>query len=382
MSEANQPNPTIEYQSQPVGTPPQPKKRGGVLIAACLASALVGGLAGGSVMLANYPQPSNNESSNSSTVSVSETATSDLSDIINAALASVVTVGVDAGNAGGSGSGVVLNDEGYIVTNAHVVTLEGLTDAASITVQTSSGDTYVAELVGLDSTADIAVLKVDNEAAGLTPIQFASSSDLSVGDTTIAIGSPLGLSGTVTTGVVSALNRPILVANSEVDGSRQQPSTSISTIQTDAAINSGSSGGALLDGNGNLIGVNVAISSTAENSGSIGIGYAIPSDYVQRIVDEIIETGSASHGTLGVEIADADNGTGFPAGARVMGVTSGSPASESGLRENDVITKVDDNVIASSGQLTAVIKQYAPGTEVTLSYQRNDEEQSVTVVLS
>jgi len=358
---------------------------GGVV--ACLASALLGGIVGGTaVNLADGNNNSPVSTSSNVTQTVSEVSTSDLSETINKALPSVVTVGVVSDQAAGSGSGVVISQDGYIVTNAHVATLEGATDSGTITVQTSEGKTYDAELVGYDSTADLAVLKISDTAEGITPIKFASSSKAEVGSTTIAIGSPLGLSGTVTTGIVSALDRPIVVTSSQVDGrssNSQNPDTiALSAIQTDAAINSGNSGGALLDGNGNLVGVNVAIASTTNTSGSIGIGYAIPSDYVKRITNEIIKNGEGTHGSLGVTVNDyAENATSFSTGAQIQEVANGSAADEAGLQSGDVVLKVDDSVISSATQLTAVIKQDAPGTSVAVSYSRDGSTQTASVVL-
>jgi putative serine protease PepD len=370
------------------------KKATSITIAACLVSALFGGAVGGTVVAAGHTDGTGtNTSSTSSTPvtnTVSETTTTNLAATVKNSFSSVVTISAVSGQEAGTGSGVVINKDGYIVTNAHVATLEGATDQAKLTVQTSTGDTYTARLIGYDPTADVAVLKVDKNVKGIKPISFAPSSNLQVGSQTIAIGSPLGLSGTVTTGIISSLNRPIAVASSQVGQDKQsnpyaQQSTNtvaLSAIQTDAAINAGNSGGALLDANGNLIGLNVAISSTSQNSGSIGIGYAIPSDYVKRITTDIIENGRGTHGSLGVSVTDdAEANSSFTTGATVQAVSSDSPAAAAGLQKGDVITKVDDTVISSATQLTAVIKQDAPSTKVTVSYERDGKPNTTEVTL-
>ena len=358
------------------------------LVALSLISALAGGGVGGTIVALSDDGAtvSSTASRDSSVKTVSEVSTSDLTDVIQEKLSSIVTVSVVDGQSAGTGSGVVMNSEGYIITNAHVATLAGETDSGVITVQTSTGDTYDAKLVGFDPTADIAVLQIDKTAKGITPIEFASSDDVTVGSQAIAIGSPLGLSGTVTTGIVSALNRPITVESSEVSGSNapQQAANTValSAIQTDAAINSGNSGGALLDGNGNLIGINVAIASTSESSGSIGVGFAIPSDYVKRVASQLIADGKATHGYLGASITDyATVNSAFTSGAQIQNIEAGTPASKSGLQSGDIITKVNDNTIESATQLTALIKQQDPGSKVTITYLRGAESSTTDIVL-
>lgn len=358
------------------------------IIALSLISALVGGGIGGSVVALSDGGSSSSSTSASKVDTASEVTTSDLSKTINEKLSSVVTVSVVDSQAAGTGSGVVMNDNGYIITNAHVATLEGQTDQGKITVQTSTGDDYSAQLVGYDATADLALLKIDKNAKGIKPIAFASSNKLKVGTQAIAIGSPLGLSGTVTTGIVSALNRPISVQSSQVNADNSnnaqgaQNTVSLSAIQTDAAINQGNSGGALLDGNGNLIGINVAIASTKDSTGSIGVGFAIPSDYAKRIAQEIIDNGKATHGYLGTSISDyGTDGSAFTTGAQVKDVNAGSAAQKAGLRSGDIITKVDNTPVDSATQLTAIIKQQAPGTDVKVTYTRNGQENTTSVTL-
>jgi putative serine protease PepD len=219
---------------------------------------------------------------------------------------SVVTLAVQSETSSGSGSGVILTEDGFILTNAHVVTLSGLTEDADISARLSSGEVYRARLVGFDPVYDLAVIKIS--ATGLKPMAFADSTALNVGQSVVAIGAPLGLASTVTQGIVSALNRTIQVASSEVNGDsglqfwtgNGAAPISIQVIQTDAAINPGNSGGALVDSQGKLIGINVAIATAGGGeAGSIGVGFAIPANTSDRIAKEIMATGSATHGLLG-----------------------------------------------------------------------------------
>lgn len=379
------------------------------VVALVLVSGLAGGGIGGGIVAANSHNGVPSVSSSASQVisTSNEKTVSDLSDVVSTASKSVVTVSSVASSEQGTGSGVVLNaKEGYIVTNAHVATLEGLTASAKLTVQTSTGDVYAAKLVGYDATADLAVLKVSGTMKGVSDIKFASSTDLAVGTGTIAIGAPLGLSGTVTTGIVSALNRPITVASSEVSSDAGSSSSSnpfaqggestqtsqgiaLNVIQTDAAINPGNSGGALLDDNGNLIGINVAIasasnsSSATSQSGSVGVGFAIPSDYVKRIATEIISNGEGTHGFLGVGLSDySASNSAFTSGAKLTKVTANGAAAKSGLQTGDVITKLDGKAVSSALQLAAIVRQDAPGTQVTIEYLRDGKAKTTTVDLS
>lgn len=363
------------------------------MVAVALVAALVGGGVGGGIVAANNDTPGANVTVSSdgdgTITTTADRADSELASVVANGLKSVVTVSAVSGRQSGTGSGVILNNDGYIVTNAHVATLEGGTANPDLTVQSVTGETYPATLVGYDATADLAVLKVDDKMDGTTPLKFASSDNLKVGTGTIAIGSPLGLSGTVTTGIVSALNRPITVSSSEVQNpnsmtQQQQASVALSVIQTDAAINPGNSGGALLDDNGNLIGLNVAIASAgATDSGNVGVGFAIPSDYVKRITAELIATGEGSHGFLGVSLQDySENNSAFTSGAALSNITSGGAADNAGLQAGDVITSVDGDATASAAQLAAIVKQDAPGTEVEVTYIRDGAEKTAKVTLS
>jgi putative serine protease PepD len=293
---------------------------------------------------------------------------------------SVVTLAVDSGTSSGSGSGVILTEDGFILTNAHVVTLGGLTEDADIAARLSSGEVYRARLVGFDPVYDLAVIKIN--ASGLKPMAFADSSALNVGQSVVAIGAPLGLASTVTQGIVSALNRTIQVASSEVNGDsglqfwtgNGSAPISIQVIQTDAAINPGNSGGALVDAQGKLIGINVAIATAGGGeSGSIGVGFAIPANTSDRIAKEIMETGSASHGLLGALVRDnpAANSS-FSTGALIEKVTEGGAAEAAGMRAGDVIVSFAGQRVNGASDLTAVVRAQPAGAKVEVEVLRDE----------
>ena len=283
-------------------------------------------------------------------------------------LPSVVTLTTELG--GGEfheGSGVILTPDGLIMTNNHVVAAAGdaSQEPATSLVRLNDGRTAPFSVVATDTESDIAVVRAEG-ISGLTPISFGSSANLRVGQPVAAVGSPLGLTGTVTAGVVSALNRPVFGA---ADGNNQV--AAFDAIQTDTALNPGNSGGALVDMNGELIGMNSATASLGglgddanAQSGSIGIGFAIPVDHAARIASELIATGTASHAWLGAQVgAETD-----AEGARIVGVTSGSPAAVAGLPEGALVTKVDDQVIRNAGTLCAAVQSQAPGARVTVGF--------------
>jgi putative serine protease PepD len=394
--------------------PVQPRKRAfSPLVAGVLVLGLIAGGAGGAAtsaiiysqnnagVTAATTQQGSTDSTNSGITTTETTTTTKLASIIKSKAKSVVTVGVVGTSESGTGSGVVINDQGYIVTNAHVVTLAGETGSGKITVQTSSGDSYAATLVAYDTIADVAVIKVAADSAGIAPITFADSDDVAVGDTAIVIGSPLGLSNTVTSGIISALNRPIQVQSAAVtssqstggfgssSGSATSTSTvALSTIQTDAAINEGNSGGALLNANGDLIGLNDAIATSTDstgsttNTGNIGIGFSIPSNYVKRIAEDLIKSKTATHGYLGASVSDyTDNDSSFSSGAKISSIVADAPAAKAGLKEGDIIEAVNGTVIEGSTQLTALVKQLTPGTKATVKYLRDGKSSTLTVTL-
>ncbi len=311
---------------------------------------------------------------------------------------SVVTISVSSKTSSGNGSGEFLTEDGYILTNNHVVTLEGQTSNGTIEVRTYDGKVYAAKLVGSDPTNDLAVIKVDSSDT-FKPIKFADSDKVNVGDAVAAIGAPLGLSNTVTQGIISALNRTIQVQSSAVTGNSGQGGfqlfngqtnsnaevINLDVLQTDTAINPGNSGGALINDKGELIGVNCAIASASStSSGSIGVGFAIPANTAKRIATEIMKTGHASHGLLGAMVYDANSsatGSGFSTGATIKKLTSGGAAEKAGLKVGDVIVKFNDRNITSSSELLAAVRQQPAGAKVQITVERNGSQQIADVTL-
>jgi len=363
----------------------KPKRRGVLGVAAlAMGSALVGGIIGSSAFTVTYfgatqPAPvvvNNVEQINWVTGAASEAGPA------------VVTLWVESSVSSGSGSGVILSEDGYILTNAHVVTLSGSTNDPDLSVKLWDGTVLPATLVGYDTVYDLAVIKV--EASGLKAIKFADSSNLNVGQNVVAIGAPLGLASTVTEGIVSALNRTIRVASAEVS---EEPglqfwtgtgeSISIQVIQTDAAINPGNSGGALVNERGELVGINVAIATAGSGeAGSIGVGFAIPSNTANRIATEIMQTGKATHGLLGAMVRDnSENGSGFSTGAYVDQVTEGGAAETAGIQSGDVIIEFAGQKVTSAADLTAMVRAQPAGAEVQLKIIRDGETISLRATL-
>lgn len=309
---------------------------------------------------------------------------------------SVVTISVSSGASGGNGSGEFLTADGYILTNTHVVTLDGATASPKIEVKTFDGHIYNAKLVGTDPTNDLAVIKID-AATQFRPIKFADSNKVNVGDNVVAIGAPLGLSNTVTKGIVSALNRTIQVSSAAApdnssggglqfwNNTSGAPAVNLDVIQTDAAINPGNSGGALVNEQGELIGVNVAIASAGSaGSGSIGVGFAIPSNVAKRIAAEIMKTGSASHGLLGAGVIDAtnsNNAASFTTGAKVQEITAGGAAAAAGIKPGDIIVKLGDKSITSASELMAAVRQLPAGENTSVEVVRDGKTIKFQVTL-
>ncbi|MCY1717613.1 trypsin-like peptidase domain-containing protein [Microbacterium sp. SL62] len=404
--------------AMPSSTSTAPRKKSSVprVAALLVAAALVGGGAGlgGTYAGLNLWGGSNTSAaSGPSAITVNNPdSVNNTSAVAAKVVPSVVTISATAGQSGGTGSGVILSQDGYVLTNTHVVTLDGQSGSAKISVTTSDGKVYSAKVVGTDPTYDLAVIKLDN-ASGLTPIEWADSSKLNVGDNAIAIGAPLDLPNTVTTGIVSALNRSIQVASSAApsDGTDQQQqepgqespfrfdfgqgqeqqsasqTIKIAVIQTDAAINPGNSGGALVNNEGKLIGINVAIasaggSSSGGQSGNIGVGFSIPSDIAKRISQEIIDNGSATHGLLGASVQDAASIQGATTtGAYIADVSSGGAAQAAGLQKGDVITKVNGIPVTNSIDLTAQVRALAAGSKAEITYNRSGQEKTAEVTL-
>ena len=310
-----------------------------------------------------------------------------LSQAADRVLPSVVSISFESGRLAGSGSGVVISEDGQILTNNHVVAEAG---GGSLSVTFSDGTTADAEVVGTDPASDLAVIQAE-DVSGLTPATFGSSEDLNVGDTVLAIGSPLGLDGSVTSGIVSALGRAITLGQQEQSpfGPEERggsPAAVVDAIQTDAAINPGNSGGALANTDGEVVGINTAIASLAEGTtsqgGNIGVGFAVPIDDARVIAEQLIEDGEATHAFLGVRLADTVQGAETDTvGAVVAGVEEGSPAADAGLQEGDVVTAVDGEAVRDAAGLTSTVRSHAPGDQVTLTISRDGEESEVTATL-
>lgn len=391
------------------------------VIAALAVGALVGGVSGAGVTLwatsANGTAPTI-ASTSPTTITVNDPANAtQITAVAAKASPSVVTISVRSDSGAGTGSGVIIDTEGHVLTNTHVVTLEGAASNPTIQVQTNDGRLISATVVGIDPISDLAVIQLA-DTTNLQPAEFADSSQLNVGDTAIAIGAPLGLAGTVTDGIVSALNRSITIASSalpdtstegqspdsqtpfdfwnfDLPGQNQgapassSQTISLSVIQTDAAINPGNSGGALLDGDGKVIGINVAIASAGSNSGgqsgSIGVGFAIPANLAQRIASELISSGTATHGLLGASVADVTEDTtqkdSKVVGASIVELTGGGAAESAGLKVGDVITGINGLPVTGKTDLTAQVRALAAGAKATLTYVRDGKAGTVDVTL-
>ena len=370
--------------------PPPPPGRGRRAVAVLTAAGLMLVSATGGALVAlglddDDPAPARSSLDATPTIDGDGTAPDEpLSQVAAAVLPSVVSIGLDAGGATGSGSGIVLSEDGQILTNNHVVA--PVAERGSLTVTFSDGTTAEAEIVGRDPATDLAVIQADG-VSGLTPATLGTSADLNVGDTVLAIGSPLGLDGSVTSGIVSAVGRSITLRSEQESpfggpgGPGGGGTAVIDAIQTDAAINPGNSGGALIDADGTVVGVNTAIASLAQGTsgqgGNIGVGFAIPIDTARDIADQLVEDGSVTHAYLGVGIADADNRS----GALVGTVEDGQPAAEAGIEEGDVIVRVGDRAVAGSADLTAAIRSHSPGDTVEVTYVRDGDERTVEVTL-
>ena len=354
-------------------------------IAGLAAGALIGGGVGAGVVALTDDGGTTTVASSGSTQSVvikdPQNATTATAAAAKAA-PSVVTIYVTNDQGAGSGSGVVLSSDGYVLTNNHVVTLEG-SGTGTVQVRTADGTMYDASVVGTDATADLAVVKLQN-ASNLKVASFADSDKVQVGDLAVAIGAPLGLSNTVTDGIVSATDRAVATGSTEND------STVIDAIQTDAAINPGNSGGALVNASGEVVGINTAIASVASSassqdsqSGNIGVGFAIPSNTAKRIADQIIKTGKSTHAVLGVSARTAASGANPEAGlgAQIVQVQQNGAAAAAGLQAGDVVTAVGDRVVTTSTELTAAVRSLSPGQKVTLTVKRGNDTKKVDVTL-
>jgi putative serine protease PepD len=363
----------------------------GLLVAALLVGGL-GGLAGAAGFTAVDDLVGNDAPSGSSAAAPTSSSVVNRKDAAPAAdsaeavarsvLPSVVKINVAGQQEQGSGSGIVIGSDGEILTNNHVVAVAG--QAGRISVSFNDGTAKKATVVGTDPLTDLAVIKAQG-VSGLQPASIGRSKQIDVGENVVAIGSPFGLEATVTSGIVSALNRPVSVGGQSTAQSGQD--TIYPAIQTDAAINPGNSGGPLVDMNGDVIGINSSIrtaSSSLDSSsgGSIGLGFAIPVDQVWPVVQQLRRGETPTHARLGVSVTDATSSDGLLTGAGVESVNNGSAAQKAGLARGDVVTKVDDDVITGSDSLVATIRGHRPGDTVRLTVvEKGNKTKTVTVTL-
>ncbi|ATW50372.1 protease [Streptomyces peucetius subsp. caesius ATCC 27952] len=370
------------------GQPPAPRKRrrGRLLVGALLLALVSGGLGGavgayvernGGVTRIELPQAGPESA---------DRAPDSVAGIAARALPGVVTLHVSGGSEQGTGTGFVLDEQGHILTNNHVVDPAGASGDISVTF--SGGETAKATLVGKDSGYDLAVVKVTG-VSGLEPLPLGNSDNVRVGDPVVAIGAPFDLQNTVTSGIISAKERPITAGGEKGDGS---DISYVDALQTDAPINPGNSGGPLVDGKARVIGINSAIRAAdtgagadGGQAGSIGLGFAIPINQGKRVAEELINTGKATHPVIGVSLDMRFTGDGARVGEKGQGdasaVTPGGPAAEAGVKPGDVITKVDGRRVHSGEELIVKIRAHRPGDELELTLRRGGDERTLTLVL-
>ncbi|WP_329367113.1 trypsin-like peptidase domain-containing protein [Streptomyces sp. NBC_00669] len=360
------------------------KRRIGSMVAAVLVAALVAGGVGGGI---GYYAAKHNDDSGSTTISAASSskalnrAPTSVAGIASKTLPSVVTIKAQNSQESDTGTGFVFDKQGHILTNNHVVAPGA--DSGKLTVTFSNGKTYDASIVGRAQGYDVAVIKLKNPGAvKLTPLPLGNSDNAAVGDATIAVGAPYGLSGTVTTGIVSAVHRP--VASSDGEGSS---ASYMSAIQTDASINPGNSGGPLLNANGAVIGINSAIqpggtSSPGSQGGSVGLGFAIPINQAKRVATQLIKTGQPVYPVIGVTLNTQYDGDGAQISTDSnSAITPNGPGQKAGLKPGDVITKFDDTLVDSGETLIGEIWQHEPGDQVTLTYTRDGSTHTTTLTL-
>lgn len=370
---------------------------GGVMALSLTTALVASGITAGGMYYAGATDEAQPSITSTSTVSAnnqgntklvtSQGQTPDWQKVAENVSSSVVYIRAKHSDGGASGSGVVIDKQGHIITNNHVVA-----GASALYAQLKDGRIYELELTGTDPANDLAVVKIKNAPSDLTVAQIGSSKDLKVGQGVMAIGAPLGLSSTATTGIISALDRPVVTkGESSDDSSSSSASQRVYTnaIQVDAAINPGNSGGPLFDSQGRVIGINSSIatlgssSSSGTRSGNIGIGFAIPIDLANKVAQQLIKDRKVTHAYLGVSLEDGGatvNGE-TRAGAKITKVGSGTPAANAGLREGDVILAVDGHAVGESAALMGYVRQFSAGDQVKFTVARGSNKMEVTVKL-
>ncbi|MEV5602135.1 trypsin-like peptidase domain-containing protein [Streptomyces sp. NPDC052299] len=378
---------------QPLVTQPGPplpdgrrkNRRGAMLIGALLLALVAGGIGGGigayierngGLTSVELPQDERDGGGR---------APDSVAGIAASALPSVVTLHVSGATESGTGTGFVLDDRGHILTNNHVVAPAG--SSGEITVTFSGGETATAEVVGKDSGYDLAVVKVSG-VSGLKPLPLGNSDNVQVGDPVVAIGAPFDLSNTVTSGIISAKDRPITAGGEKGDGSDV---SYVNALQTDAPINPGNSGGPLVDTDAHVIGINSAIRAADSGSageggqaGSIGLGFAIPINQGKRVAEQLINNGKATHPVIGVTLDMKYTGDGAKVGGSAQGsspVTAGGPADKAGIEADDVVTEVDGERVHSGEELIVKIRSHRPGDRLELTVTRGGKDLSITLTL-
>jgi len=338
------------------------------VVVLALVAGLLGGVLGGDATKGLILSGVNLVSSNSTI----ERSPDSVAGLAARVLPSVVSIETISAGGGATGSGFVIDPNGYLLTNNHVVA-----DAITIKVMLNDGREFAAKILGRDASYDLAVLKI--EATGLKALQFGNSDKVQVGDPVIAIGSPLGLSGTVTQGIISAKDRPVTAGDSN------SATSFISALQTDAAINPGNSGGPLVDATGAVIGVNSAIASLGSNlgsqSGSIGLGFAIPINQARKTADQLIKNGKATYPVIGVAVDMGYTNGGALIAKSASAIMAGGPAAKAGLRAGDLITAIDGMKINTPEELIVEIRTHNVGDEVTITYIRGKQSGTAKLIL-
>ena len=311
------------------------------------------------------------------TTSAVERPAGSVAEIAQRVLPSVVSIEAQSGRGGSTGSGFIIDSRGYILTNNHVIASSAMS-GGDIRVRLSDGFSYDARVIGRDSSYDLAVIKI--VAPNLKALQFGDSDEVAVGDSVIAIGSPLGLSGTVTLGIISAKDRAVTAGGDDAE------SAFINALQTDAAINPGNSGGPLVNSTGAVIGVNSAIASLGTSfsgqSGSIGLGFAIPINQARKTADQLIKTGKATYPVMGISVDMNYSGDGAMIAKTGVAIVPGGAAAKAGLKSGDIITEIDGRAITSSDELIVAIRSHNVGEKIEVTYKRDGVSKTVTLTLS